>query len=80
MNFKLGLTDTHTHLYSEQFDDDRNEMINRAINLGVTRFFIPAIDSTYTQKMYNLEKQFPENIFLMIGLHPTHVKKTIKKN
>lgn len=79
MNFKLGLTDTHTHLYSEQFDDDRNEMINRAINLGVTRFFIPAIDSTYTQKMYNLEKQFPENIFLMIGLHPTHVKENYKE-
>lgn len=68
------LTDTHTHLYSEEFADDRNEMIQRAINQNVKRFFIPAIDSSYTQAMYTLEKQFPENIFLMMGLHPTYVK------
>lgn len=68
------LTDTHTHLYSEEFDDDRREMIQRAIDKGVQRFFIPAIDSSYTQPMYGLERQFPENIFLMMGLHPTYVK------
>ncbi len=68
------LTDTHTHLYSSQYQEDRNEMIQRAIEIGVSRFFIPAIDSTYTQKMYDLEAQFPENIFLMMGLHPTYVK------
>ncbi|MCZ8196156.1 MAG: TatD family hydrolase [Flavobacterium sp.] len=67
-------TDTHTHLYSEEFDQDRNEMIQRAIDAGVSRFFVPSIDSNYTQKMYELEKQFPENIFLMMGLHPTYVK------
>mgnify|MGYP003666436150 FL=1 len=68
------ITDTHTHLYSEAFDDDRNEMINRAIEHGVTRFFIPAIDATYTKSMFQLEKDFPKNVFLMMGLHPTHVK------
>jgi TatD DNase family protein len=68
------LTDTHTHLYSEEFDNDRTEMIQRAINVGVSRFFVPSIDSTYTQKMYDLEAQFPKNIFLMMGLHPTYVK------
>ncbi|GAA4800481.1 TatD family hydrolase [Litoribaculum gwangyangense] len=68
------ITDTHTHLYSEAFDEDRNEMINRAIDKGISRFFIPAIDSTYIQAMLELEKAFPENIFLMMGLHPTHVK------
>jgi TatD DNase family protein len=67
-------TDTHTHLYSEEFDQDRNEMIQRAIEAGVSRFFVPSIDSNYTQKMYELEKEFPENIFLMMGLHPTYVK------
>ena len=41
------LTDTHTHLYAEQFDDDRDEMMQRALNANVSRFFIPAIDSTY---------------------------------
>jgi TatD DNase family protein len=68
------ITDTHTHLYSNEFGQDRNQMIQRAIDAGVSRFFIPAIDSTFTQSMYDLEKDFPENIFLMMGLHPTHVK------
>ena len=73
------ITDTHTHLYSEAFDDDRKEVINRAIELGVTRFFIPAIDSTYTNAMFNLEKEFSEHVFLMMGLHPTHVKDNYKE-
>lgn len=74
METKAILTDTHTHLYSEEFNQDRKEMIQRAIDAGVSRFFIPAIDSTFTQAMYDLEKDYPQNIFLMTGLHPTHVK------
>ena len=73
------ITDTHTHLYSEQFNEDRNEMIQRAINAGVTRFFIPAIDSTYLNAMLDLEKSFPKNTFLMMGLHPTHVKENVEE-
>jgi TatD DNase family protein len=68
------LTDTHTHLYSYEFDQDRTEIIQRAIDSGVSRFFIPSIDSSYTQKMYDLESQFPNNIHLMMGLHPCYVK------
>ena len=73
------LTDTHTHLYSEQFDDDRNEVVQKAIENGVSRFFVPAIDSTYYNAMFDLEKQFSENVFLMAGLHPTHVKENVKE-
>ncbi|MBD0833534.1 TatD family hydrolase [Aestuariibaculum sediminum] len=73
------ITDTHTHLYSEAFDEDRNEMIHRAINEGVSRFFVPAIDSTYTEAMLQLEKDFPNHVFLMSGLHPTHVKENYKE-
>ena len=72
------ITDTHTHLYSDAFDDDRTEMINRAIDANVKRFFIPAIDSTYTNAMFQLEKDFPEHVFLMMGLHPTSVKENFK--
>ncbi len=68
------LTDTHTHLYSSQFQEDRNEMMQRAIEAGVSRLFVPSIDSTYTQKMYDVEAQFPDHVFLMMGLHPTYVK------
>ncbi|AUC21222.1 hydrolase TatD [Polaribacter sejongensis] len=68
------ITDTHTHLYSSQFKEDQSEMMQRAKNAGVTRFFIPAIDSTYTDKMLQLEKDYPNDVFLMMGLHPTSVK------
>lgn len=75
----MVITDTHTHLYSEAFDEDRDEMINRAIENGVSRFFIPAIDSTYTPSMLQLEQDFPNNVFLMMGLHPTHVKENFSE-
>jgi TatD DNase family protein len=68
------ITDTHTHLYSQEFNEDRTEMIQRAIDAGVSRFFIPAIDSSYTKSMYDLEQEHPDNVFLMMGLHPTYVK------
>lgn len=74
METKTILTDTHTHLYSEEFDLDRNEMMQRAIDNGVSRFFVPAIDSACTQSMYDLERDYPNNVFLMMGLHPTYVK------
>ena len=67
-------TDTHTHLYADEFNDDRTEVIERAIKSGVNRFFIPSIDSNFTDKMYALENQFPNSVFLMIGLHPCYVK------
>ncbi|TRW26706.1 TatD family deoxyribonuclease [Flavobacterium zepuense] len=68
------LTDTHTHLYSEEFAADRDAMMQRAFDAGVSRLFVPSIDSTYTQQMYAMEKQYPDNVFLMMGLHPTYVK------
>jgi TatD DNase family protein len=72
------ITDTHTHLYSDSFDEDRQVMIERAIDSGVKRFFIPAIDSSYTNAMYKLETEFPDEVFLMMGLHPTSVKDNYK--
>ncbi|HET8737107.1 MAG TPA: TatD family hydrolase [Pricia sp.] len=74
----MRITDTHTHLYSEAFAKDRAEVIQKAIHAGVARFFIPAIDSTYTEDMLRLRHEYPENIFLMMGLHPTHTKDNYK--
>lgn len=73
------LTDTHTHLYSKEFDNDRIQTIQKAIDQKITRFFIPAIDSGHTSSMYELEKIFPGNIFLMMGLHPTSVKENFEE-
>ena len=73
------ITDTHTHLYSDQFDEDRNEMILRAKNAGVSRFFIPAIDSSTSEAMFQLEKNYPKDVFLMMGLHPTSVNENYEE-
>lgn len=68
------LTDTHAHLYAEEFNPDRNDMMIRALQEGVRRFFIPAIDSHHTESMYQLERDYPEQVHLMMGLHPCYVK------
>lgn len=73
------ITDTHTHLYSEQFDQDRGVIMQRAFDAGVNRFFIPAIDSSYTQRMLDLEQRFPDHVHLMMGLHPTSVQENYKE-
>ena len=73
------LTDTHTHLYSDAFAEDQKEMIQRAREAGVSRFFIPAIDSGTTQAMYQLEQDFPAEVFLMMGLHPTSVHENFRE-
>lgn len=67
------ITDTHTHLYSPEFDNDREQVIQKAIDCGVKRFFVPAIDSQYTERMFQLKQKFPDNVFLMNGLHPCSV-------
>jgi TatD DNase family protein len=54
-------------------------MMQRAFDAGISRFFIPAIDSSYTDSMLKLEKNYPENVFLMMGLHPTSVKENVKE-
>lgn len=67
------LTDTHTHLFLKEFDSDRPEMIKRAIASGITRMYLPNIDSSSIIALLNLEKEFPENCFAMMGLHPCSV-------
>lgn len=74
----MTITDTHTHLYSEAFDNDRKDMIQRALDANVSRFFIPAIDSSHTEAMLQLETDYPNVMFLMMGLHPTSVKDNYK--
>lgn len=68
------LIDTHTHLYSEKFANDRDEVIQRARNAGVTMAILPAVDSTSHQAMLELEAAYPDFCPAMIGLHPVSVK------
>jgi len=68
------MIDTHTHLYAEEFDEDRKEAIQRALDKGITEFYLPAINSESHEKMLQLEAEYPEHIFSMMGLHPCYVK------
>jgi len=65
--------DTHTHLYSSEFDTDRTEMVENAIKAGVKKLLLPNIDVASIEPMYELCKQFPANCFPMMGLHPGYV-------
>lgn len=79
VRFANMLTDTHTHLYSDAFDEDQDAMMRRAMEAGVNRFFIPAIDSGYTERMYALEQKYGDSVYLMMGLHPTSVKENFEE-
>ena len=72
------ITDTHTHLYAEEFDADRDLLVEQAGVLGVQRFFMPNIDSTSIEPMLELEKRYPGKAFAMMGLHPCYVKENWK--
>lgn len=70
----MQLVDTHTHLYAEEFDADRPEMMQRAFKNGVTKILLPNIDSTSLQGLKDLCADYPDNCFPMMGLHPCSVK------
>ena len=74
----MKLTDTHCHLYLDEFKNDIDEVIRRAEEAGVTKFYLPAIDSKEMEKLLWLEKSFPGKCFAMTGLHPCSVKEGYK--
>src|SRR5882757_2179582 len=70
----MQLIDTHCHLYSKEFSRDIEEVIQGAEKEGVTRFYLPAIDSHCQEALLALEARYPEKCIGMTGLHPCHVK------
>ncbi|HFB99497.1 MAG TPA: TatD family deoxyribonuclease [Phaeodactylibacter sp.] len=73
------MIDTHTHIYLDQFEGDRAEMLQRAKENGVEKFYLPNIDSTSIDAMLQLEKDYPETCIAMMGLHPCSVKENYKE-
>jgi len=72
------LIDTHCHLYLEEFKNDIGEVMERAIQSGVERFYLPGIDSTVIPDMLQLEEKYPGRCFAMMGLHPCSVKENYR--
>lgn len=82
----MVLTDTHTHQYYQTDLQKRAEQMQRCFDNGVTRLFLPNVDSASIPLVFDLVKTYPENCFAMLGLHPCDVKenwhdelKTIKE-
>ncbi len=75
----MQLIDTHTHLYVQQFENDRAATFERAIAAGVEKFYLPAIDSETHEAMLALEAEYPERCLAMMGLHPCSVKADYEK-
>lgn len=72
------LIDTHTHLYVKSFKNDVDPVINRAREAGVSRFYLPAIDSSETDSLLQLEEKYPGICVAMMGLHPCSVKEDVE--
>lgn len=75
----MMLTDTHTHLYLEDFDTDCGALISEAMTKDVQRFFLPNIDTSSIDSLFALTQKFPDNCFAMMGLHPCSVKENYKE-
>ncbi|MEJ0103414.1 MAG: TatD family hydrolase [Bacteroidota bacterium] len=75
----MQLVDTHCHIYSKEFDNDRLQMIERATGAGITKMLMPAIDSGEHVAMLELEQQFPGTCIAMMGLHPCSVKQNVEE-
>ena len=75
----MNLINTHSHVYAEQFEVDRIDVVNRAIENGVSKILLPDIDSTYREKVIALSQQFPKVCYPMFGIHPTSIKENFKE-
>ena len=67
------MIDTHSHIYAEEFDSDRNEALERAWSAGIEALILPDIDSESRERMIALAEQHPDRCYAMAGLHPTSV-------
>ena len=67
------LIDTHSHIYDEAFDDDRNEVVERARAEGVERIILPAIDGESNERLFDLCRACGDYVVPLMGLHPTSV-------
>lgn len=75
----MKFIDTHTHIYLQEFAQDIDTVMLSAENEGIKKFFLPAIDSSHIQSMYEVEKKYPNQCFAMMGLHPCSVKENYQQ-
>lgn len=69
----MNFIDTHTHLFSDQFNEDRSAVVRRAIDSGISKMLLPNIDLESVEGMHQLVSEFPGHCYPMMGLHPCSV-------
>ncbi len=74
----MQLIDTHTHIYLQEFDADRDEVIKRSVQNGVVKLLMPNIDNESVSRMLEVQNRYPGICYPMIGLHPTSVKENFE--
>lgn len=74
------IINTHSHIYDEAFDTDREEVFQRALEAGVEILLLPNCDEKSIVPMMQFYKQHPDNVRVMMGLHPEEVKEDYKKS
>lgn len=74
------MVDTHTHLYLEEFDEDRTDAVNRALDSGVKHMILPNVDLSTIGPMHNLHEMFPEATSVAMGFHPTEVNADFRES
>lgn len=68
------MIDTHSHIYDPDFDSDRVEVVNRAIEAGVEKVLLANVDTATIRQMQQCHSQYPDFTSMAMGLHPTSVK------
>lgn len=68
------MIDTHSHIYGPEFDEDRDEVINNALQAGIEKIFLPNINAESISRMFAVASRYPGVCYPMIGLHPEDVK------
>ena len=75
----MYFVETHTHLYASEFDGDRKALIDKALKNNIKKFYLPNVDSNSIEAMLQLETNYPENCFPLMGLHPCSVNETVEQ-
>ncbi|MFN1532546.1 TatD family hydrolase [Vibrio jasicida] len=73
------MIDTHAHIYASEFDNDRDEVVKRALEQGIDRILLPNIDLESIEPMLKTEAAYPEVCRSMMGLHPCYVDGNIEQ-
>jgi len=73
------MIDSHAHIYASEFDQDRDQVVQRALEQGVEKILMPNIDLDSIEPMLRTQAAYPQICHSMMGLHPCYVDNNVKQ-